>query len=135
MDISVAFRIFLMATTILSFLVFFLAARKNRGLPAPLAQYVATKNEPPFDKKTTVVGTALAILVFLSVGIAVALFFYWSPARHLYLIVTLASLLLSLFNPPSVFTALENTLISFLNMLNGATLVIIYFSPVAGLFI
>jgi len=104
------------------------------ALPEPLRAFVKAEAEaemtvgPMIMIATTI---PLVILFFLS---SIGLFFFWRPARIVYLIATVAGLLLTPFFGPYVdlgwATAFDEAAI----LVSGVILSLIYFSPLKDLY-
>ena len=103
------------------------------ALPAPLRAYM--EDQSKVGSRDLVVELALFIPLLIAGLIArVGLFFFWRPARVLFLIQIIAGTLLMPFSRPLVATGLSYTCESIGVTITGAILSLVYFSSLKDFF-
>jgi hypothetical protein len=126
-------RILLVAEVVFGALFLISSYFSLATLPAPLRAYMEDQSE--VGPRDLVVKLALFIPLLTAGLVArVGLFFFWRPARVLFLIQIIAGTLLMPFSRPLVATGLSYACESTGVTITGAILSLVYFSSLKGLF-
>ena len=103
-------------------------------LPEELHSYDAAASESP-SRIFAVVYVALAVPVLILVITShIGLFFFWRPARTLYLIGGIGILVMVVFDGPAIRTGWEGPFDYLAAVIYGSILGLIYFSPFRDLY-
>jgi hypothetical protein len=103
-------------------------------LPEPLRAYVETEFEGDITTREVAMILAAIPLVVLWLVSSIGLFFFWRPARFLYVVTMIFGLLATPFFGPYVDAGLGAMLESAGTIISGVILALVYFSPVKELF-
>ena len=104
------------------------------SLPEPLRAFLKAEFEAEITVRAMTMIIATIPLFVLMLGSSIGLFFFWRPARILYLIVTAVGLLLTPFFGPYVDAGWGSTLEEAATIVSGVILALIYFSPLKDLY-
>jgi hypothetical protein len=104
-------------------------------LPEPLRAYLATEFEGDIISVRDLVMICTGIpLVILWLVSSIGLFFFWRPARILYVVAMIFGLLATPFFGPYVDAGLGAMLEDVATIISGIIVALVYFSPVKELF-
>ena len=103
-------------------------------LPEPLRAYVATEFEGEITTRDVAMVAAAVPLLILWLVSTIGLFFFWRPARMLYVVTMIFGLLAMPFFGPYVDVGLGAMLEDAATIISGVILALVYFSPVKELF-
>lgn len=104
------------------------------SLPEPLRAFLDAEAKAEMTAKEMMMFAATIPLLILLLVSSVGLFFFWRPARSLYLIATVAGLLLAPFFGPYVDAGWATAFDEAAILVSGVILALIYFSPLKDLY-
>ena len=103
-------------------------------LPEPLRAFLKAESEAEMTARTMIMGALTIALLVLWLLSSVGLFFFWRPARMLYLVVTVVGLLVAPFFGPYVDAGWGTAFDEASLIGSGVILALIYFSPLKNLY-
>jgi hypothetical protein len=103
-------------------------------LPEPLQAYLETEFEGDLTTFEVAMLVAAVPLVILWLVSSIGLFFFWRPARLLYVVTMIFGMLATPFFGPYVDAGLGAMLEDAATIMSGVILALVYFSPVKELF-
>jgi len=98
-------------------------------LPEPLRAFLEAESEAEITARDLVMIAAAIPLIILLLMSSIGLFFFWRPARVLYLITVVLGLAMTPFFGPYVDAGWGTTFEGVAMIISGAILALIYFSP------
>ena len=104
------------------------------ALPDPLRAFLDAEAKAEMAARDMMLFAAATPLFILLVVSSVGLFFFWRPARILYLIDTVAGLVVAPFFGPYVDAGWGTALGEVATIVSGVILALIYFSPLKDLY-
>jgi hypothetical protein len=126
-----AFRLFLAATLLLSFIQQIVSAQTVASLPEPLRSSVLARETAATTDAMVALGIVLLPLVLTTL---IGLFVFWRPARILYLLQACLSLVVTPFLGPTIETGWGTCFLNLNMLLEGVLIGLLFFSPVQELF-
>jgi hypothetical protein len=103
-------------------------------LPEPLRAFLDAESNAEMTIQELIMLACGVPLLILLLGSSIGLFFLWRPARILYLISTVAGLLVTPFFGPYVDAGWGTTFEEAALIISGINLALIYFSPLKDLY-
>jgi hypothetical protein len=104
------------------------------SLPEPLRAFLDAESKAEMTAGVLSLLATTIWLIILSLVASIGLFFFWRPARILYLIAVAANLLLTPFSGPYVDAGWGTTFLQAGFIVSGFILALIYFSPLKDLY-
>jgi hypothetical protein len=104
------------------------------SLPEPLRAFLDAESEAEITVREMVMLLAAIPVIILLLVSSIGLFFFWRPARMLYLIALVAGLLLTPFFGPYVDAGWGTTFEEAAVIVSGVILAPVYFSPLKDLY-
>lgn len=98
-------------------------------LPEPLRAFLEAESEAEITARELVMVTAAIPLIILLLMSSIGLFFFWRPARTLYLITVVLGLAMTPFFGPYVDAGWGTTFEEVAVIISGVILALVYFSP------
>ncbi|MEK7855071.1 MAG: hypothetical protein AAB288_03200 [Acidobacteriota bacterium] len=127
-------RTLIVAEIFLGIISIFVSLLTESSLPEPLRAFLEAESEAEVTAREMMmlaVGIPLIVLLFVS---SIGLFFFWRPARILYLITVGIGLLLTPFFGPYVDAGWGTTFEEAAVIVSGVILALVYFSPLKDLY-
>lgn len=103
-------------------------------LPEPLRDFLAAESTAEVTAREIIMFAAAIPLLILLLVSSIGLFFFWRPARILYVITIAAGLLVAPFFGPYVDAGWGTTFGDAAMIVSGVILALIYFSPLKDLY-
>jgi len=104
------------------------------ALPEPLRAFLKAESEAEVTVREMIMFAAAIPLLILLLVSSIGLFFFWRPARILYLITSVAGLLVTPFFGPYVDAGWGTTFDEAATIVSGVILALIYFSSLKELY-
>ena len=104
------------------------------AMPEALRSFESNQFEGEISPMLVVTFCFLIVFLIALLTAWIGLFVFWKPARMLYLITMVVSLLLGPFFGPYVETGLSYTLCEATSIVSGIILTLVYFSPLKELY-
>ena len=127
-------RTLIVAEIALGIISVVLSLLTESALPEPLRAFVKAESEAEMTPRIMIMIATTVPAIILWILSSVGLFFFWRPARILYLIVNVAGLLVAPFFGPYVDAGWGTAFDEAAILVSGVILALIYFSPLKDLY-
>jgi hypothetical protein len=127
-------RTLIVAEVVLGIISVVVSLLTESSLPEPLQAFLHAESEVEATGRGMVMLAAAIPLIILLLVSSIGLFFFWRPARFLYLIAIAGGLLLTPFFGPYVDAGWGATFEEAAIIISGVILALVYFSPLKDLY-
>jgi energy-coupling factor transporter transmembrane protein EcfT len=127
-------RILIVAEVVVVVLIFVSSSIFGPSLPEQLRAYNDRPLGNPFAPRLLLEGVLGILVLIVALVSRIGLFFFWRPARPLYLASGIGNLLMTVLNGPSVNAAWSEMFDGLSAIIYGIILALIYFSSLRDLY-